>query len=125
MRMFKEDDKTNVGEVMPVLSPSVKREETKINRVEDSHHCQRQICHISPFFKETALSISSILSDHTYLLLEGQPSKTSSNQVGQLIKSKIRDRPLLFSAPRDKLDRYHRVLTLLSTYQEVLDLGML
>ena len=74
--MLNQEDRTNNvtywGQVIPaVFLPSVKREEAKIMREEDIHQCQRPMCHFSPFFKETAQSISSILSDHTFLLLEG------------------------------------------------------
>jgi hypothetical protein len=128
--MLNQEGKTNNvtywGGVKPaVFLPSVKREEAKINREEDSHQCQRAMCHISPFFKDTAQSISSILSDHTFLLLEGQPSIASINQVGQLIINRLSDHPLKFSAPRDKLDRYHRVFTLVSISQEVRDVGII
>ena len=126
--MFSFADKTDVkswGEVLPVFAPAVKREEAKIRMVEDSHQCQRAICHISPFFKSTAESISSVLSDQIYQLLEGQLIITSS-QVGQLIKIRLRDHPVMFSAPRDKLDRYQRVFAFVSTtMQEVRDPGIL
>jgi hypothetical protein len=76
--MFDQDDKTKMtywGEVIPVFVPALKREEDKIEEV--SHLSQRPICRISPFFKETAQTISSILSDYTQLLLEGQYTITS------------------------------------------------
>ena len=112
------------GDMIPVFLPSQKREEgkDKLNIVEDSHQCQRVICHISPFFKETALNISSIISDHVDQLLERQ--LLIASQVGKLLIKKLRDYPLKFSSPRDKLDRYLRVLTLVATTQEVSDQGM-
>ena len=70
--MFCQEDKTKVtywSEVIPVFVPAVKREEDKIEEI--SHLSQRPICRISPFFKETAQTISSILSDHAHILLEG------------------------------------------------------
>ena len=103
----------------------MRREEAKIVKIEAaSYQCQRLISRVSPFFKETAQSISSILSDQTKQILEEEHIATST-QIGQLIKKKLIDHPLMFSAPRDKLDRYHRVLNLVSTSQEVRDLGML
>ena len=61
--MLNQEGKTNNvtfwGQVKPaVFLQSVKREEAKINREEDSHQCQRPMCHNSPSFKETAQSIS-------------------------------------------------------------------